>query len=125
MDVVLRKSYGPSDAMHNTFPGHSGFSRKPVSFVTEIHTLSIDISTPEDYVPVMRTSKHGESNTSVLEDPTLCVEPCQGLDDGVAASFQRSRIHKPHAHTQFQSQSFTSRYVDSNPSPISKSLKVK
>ncbi|GJT82513.1 hypothetical protein Tco_1056855 [Tanacetum coccineum] len=24
----------------------------------------------------------------------------QGLDDGVAASFQRSRIHKPHAHTQ-------------------------
>ncbi|GJW25109.1 hypothetical protein Tco_0038920 [Tanacetum coccineum] len=22
-----------------------------------------------------------------------------GLDDGVAASFQRSRIHKPHAHT--------------------------
>ncbi|GJS44568.1 retrovirus-related pol polyprotein from transposon TNT 1-94 [Tanacetum coccineum] len=23
-----------------------------------------------------------------------------GLDDGVAASFQRSRIHKPHAHTQ-------------------------
>ncbi|GJW05240.1 hypothetical protein Tco_1564096 [Tanacetum coccineum] len=24
----------------------------------------------------------------------------RGLDDGVAASFQRSRIHKPHAHTQ-------------------------
>ncbi|GJX21159.1 hypothetical protein Tco_0223836 [Tanacetum coccineum] len=24
----------------------------------------------------------------------------KGLDDGVAASFQRSRIHKPHAHTQ-------------------------
>ncbi|GJW20997.1 retrovirus-related pol polyprotein from transposon TNT 1-94, partial [Tanacetum coccineum] len=24
----------------------------------------------------------------------------QSLDDGVAASFQRSRIHKPHAHTQ-------------------------
>ncbi|GKB88660.1 hypothetical protein Tco_0960932 [Tanacetum coccineum] len=23
-----------------------------------------------------------------------------GLDDGIAASFQRSRIHKPHAHTQ-------------------------
>ncbi|GKB48365.1 retrovirus-related pol polyprotein from transposon TNT 1-94 [Tanacetum coccineum] len=23
-----------------------------------------------------------------------------GIDDGVAASFQRSRIHKPHAHTQ-------------------------
>ncbi|GKD19010.1 hypothetical protein Tco_1208168, partial [Tanacetum coccineum] len=22
------------------------------------------------------------------------------LDDGVAASFQQSRIHKPHAHTQ-------------------------
>ncbi|GJY25985.1 hypothetical protein Tco_0400711 [Tanacetum coccineum] len=25
--------------------------------------------------------------------------PYRGLDDGVAASFQRSRIHKPHAHT--------------------------
>ncbi|GKC91530.1 hypothetical protein Tco_1152179 [Tanacetum coccineum] len=54
-----------------TLPSHSGFSQKKlVSFVTEIHTLSIDIS---------------------LRD-------C--LDDGVAASFQRSRIHKPHAHTQ-------------------------
>ncbi|GJV76322.1 hypothetical protein Tco_1507906 [Tanacetum coccineum] len=54
-----------------TLPSHSSFSQKKlVSFVTEIHTLSIDIS---------------------LRD-------C--LDDGVAASFQRSRIHKPHAHTQ-------------------------
>ncbi|GKD95450.1 hypothetical protein Tco_1375287, partial [Tanacetum coccineum] len=54
-----------------TLPSHSGFSQKKlVSFVMEIHTLSIDIS---------------------LRD-------C--LDDGVAASFQRSRIHKPHAHTQ-------------------------
>ncbi|GJX48373.1 hypothetical protein Tco_0273563 [Tanacetum coccineum] len=53
-----------------TLPSHSGFSQKKlVSFVTEIHTLSIDIS---------------------LRD-------C--LDDGVAASFQQSRIHKPHAHT--------------------------
>ncbi|GKA41708.1 hypothetical protein Tco_0734368 [Tanacetum coccineum] len=34
------------------------------------------------------TSKEGA-------DPQLS----SGLDDGVAASFQRSRIHKPHAHT--------------------------
>ncbi|GKA51404.1 hypothetical protein Tco_0744600 [Tanacetum coccineum] len=33
-----------------------------------------------------------------------------GLDDGVAASFQRSRIHKPHAHTQaFKDNRSTSR----------------
>ncbi|GJY82510.1 hypothetical protein Tco_0495886 [Tanacetum coccineum] len=68
-----------------TLPSHSGFSQKKlVSFVTEIHTLSIDISLRDLKmeilleptsnklmvdVPVMRTSKHGESNTSVLEDP--------------------------------------------------------
>ncbi|GJV46180.1 hypothetical protein Tco_1430716 [Tanacetum coccineum] len=54
-----------------TLPSHSSFSQKKlVSFVMEIHTLSIDIS---------------------LQD-------C--LDDGVAASFQCSQIRKPHAHTQ-------------------------
>ncbi|GJX77519.1 hypothetical protein Tco_0324330 [Tanacetum coccineum] len=64
-----------------TLPSHSGFSQKKlISFVTEIHTLSIDIS---------------------LRD-------C--LDDGVAASFQRSRIHKPHAHTHaFKVNRLTSR----------------
>ncbi|GKC67675.1 hypothetical protein Tco_1100273 [Tanacetum coccineum] len=70
-----------------TLPSHSGFSQKKlVSFVTEIHTLSIDIS--------LRDLK-----MEILLEPTsnkLLV----GLDDGVAASFQRSRIHKPHAHTQ-------------------------
>ncbi|GJU29673.1 retrovirus-related pol polyprotein from transposon TNT 1-94 [Tanacetum coccineum] len=70
----------------------------------------------------MRTSKHGESNSScVRRSYALSWKPCQGdslnlpdhmysiytikretggLDDGVAASFQRSWIHKPHAHTQ-------------------------
>ncbi|GJR12563.1 hypothetical protein Tco_0795215 [Tanacetum coccineum] len=57
-----------------------------------------------------RTSEHGDSITSVvkkilrLEQETLSRRffelPITGLDDGVAASFQRSRIHKPHAHTQ-------------------------
>ncbi|GJY87109.1 hypothetical protein Tco_0501737 [Tanacetum coccineum] len=43
-----------------TLPSHSGFSQKKlVSFVTEIHTLSIDISL-RDY-------------------PTLELEPCQGI----------------------------------------------
>ncbi|GJR92559.1 hypothetical protein Tco_0264733 [Tanacetum coccineum] len=59
---------------------------------------------------VMRTSKRWvKSDTYVLED--LCFELethvrrffesylITGLDDGVAASFQRSWIHKPHAHT--------------------------
>ncbi|GJR33421.1 retrovirus-related pol polyprotein from transposon TNT 1-94 [Tanacetum coccineum] len=58
-----------------------------------VRRLGMRCLTPDE-LEVMRTSKHGESNTSVLEDPTLC------LDDGVAASFQRSQIHKPHAHTQ-------------------------
>ncbi|GJX90236.1 hypothetical protein Tco_0343562 [Tanacetum coccineum] len=49
-------------------------------------------------------------NTSVLEDPRFELKPFrdslnlpehEGLDDGVAASFQRSQIHKPHAHTKF------------------------
>ncbi|GJZ91650.1 hypothetical protein Tco_0663577 [Tanacetum coccineum] len=35
----------------------------------------------------------------ILLEPTLN-KLLVGLDDGVAASFQRSRIHKPHAHTQ-------------------------
>ncbi|GJR73373.1 ribonuclease H-like domain-containing protein [Tanacetum coccineum] len=38
-----------------------------------------------------------------------------GLDDGVAASFQRSRIHKPHAHTQaFKVNRSNIKIVDSN-----------
>ncbi|GJU68760.1 reverse transcriptase domain-containing protein [Tanacetum coccineum] len=38
-----------------------------------------------------------------------------GLDDGVAASFQRSRIHKPHAHTQaFKVNRSTSRSLTLN-----------
>ncbi|GKG36601.1 hypothetical protein Tco_0444279, partial [Tanacetum coccineum] len=47
------------------------------------------------------------------------------LDDGVAASFQRSRIHKPHDHTQaFKVNHSTSRSLTLN-FPPSKSLKVK
>ncbi|GJZ24391.1 hypothetical protein Tco_0561850 [Tanacetum coccineum] len=83
-----------------TLPSHSSFSQKKlVSFVTEIHTLSIDISLRDlkmEILPeptsknkllcnlalftrtvlsalrhaVMRNSKLGESNSSVLEDPT-------------------------------------------------------
>ncbi|GJT12000.1 hypothetical protein Tco_0859042 [Tanacetum coccineum] len=42
------------------------------------------------------TGKRSDSCTSKVDKS----EPPHGLDDGVAASFQRSRIHKPHAHTQ-------------------------
>ncbi|GJR29169.1 hypothetical protein Tco_1105401 [Tanacetum coccineum] len=62
-----------------TLPSHSGFSlKKLVSFVTEIHTTSIDF--------LLLVSS---SNSTAV-----------GLDDGVVASFQRSWIHKPNAHTQ-------------------------
>ncbi|GJS60382.1 hypothetical protein Tco_0655166 [Tanacetum coccineum] len=71
-----------------TLPSHSSFSQKKlVSFVTEIHMLSIDIS--------LRTS---HSEMLILIGGQFA--PSLRLDDGVAASFQRSRIHKPHAHTQ-------------------------
>ncbi|GKC85852.1 hypothetical protein Tco_1141569 [Tanacetum coccineum] len=77
--------------------------------IPNIHECKQTLDVSAD-VPVMRTSKHDESNTSVLEDLPLSWKPLStemlriylisGLDDGVAASFQRSRIHKSHAHTQ-------------------------
>ena len=43
---IEERHHGPSDAMHNP-PSHSSFSQKKlVSFVTEIHTTSIDFLTP-------------------------------------------------------------------------------
>ncbi|GJR31305.1 hypothetical protein Tco_1107537 [Tanacetum coccineum] len=58
-----------------------------------------------------KLAMHSESNTSLLEDHTfelanlsrsifLNLLDHRFLDDGVAALFQKSRIHKPHAHTQ-------------------------
>ncbi|GKB09945.1 hypothetical protein Tco_0843868 [Tanacetum coccineum] len=43
-------------------------------------------------------NKRDEENTVIRNKSRLVIWLC--LDDGVAASFQRSRIHKPHAHTQ-------------------------
>ncbi|GJV15793.1 hypothetical protein Tco_1361116 [Tanacetum coccineum] len=40
-----------------------------------------------------------EDITTIMKYENSCYVSA-GLDDGVAASFQRSRIHKPHAHTQ-------------------------
>ncbi|GJZ77152.1 hypothetical protein Tco_0641824 [Tanacetum coccineum] len=50
--------------------------------------------------PASTTSIHW---SNLIEAVTKSFDPLigkEGLDDGVAASFQRSRIHKPHAHTQ-------------------------
>ncbi|GJW43330.1 hypothetical protein Tco_0072129 [Tanacetum coccineum] len=52
------------------------------------------------------STREGTSNdTDFHSEMEILLEPTSnkllvGLDDGVAASFQRSRIHKPHAHTQ-------------------------
>ncbi|GJT79939.1 ribonuclease H-like domain-containing protein [Tanacetum coccineum] len=55
--------------------------------------LGIQIHQSPRDVPVMRTCKHGESITSVLEDPMLQAgNPVKGLGDGVAASFQRLEV---------------------------------
>ncbi|GJU39641.1 hypothetical protein Tco_1192598 [Tanacetum coccineum] len=99
-----------------TLPSHSGFSQKKlVSFVTEIHTLSIDISPVQDCnieyrmadcSPAFRLPNPKcpiESRAKRDQIINLIRTQCSKytcLDDGVAASFQRSRIHKPHAHTQ-------------------------
>ncbi|GJW78053.1 hypothetical protein Tco_0139735 [Tanacetum coccineum] len=40
------------------------------------------------------------AGTSINVQKEQSLDLSAGLDDGVAASFQRSRIHKPHAHTQ-------------------------
>ncbi|GJV84758.1 hypothetical protein Tco_1524656 [Tanacetum coccineum] len=85
-----------------TLPSHSGFSQKKlVSFVTEIHTTSIDFLIPihklltrvlriilvilpehpsDTYVLTMKMEILLEpaSNKLLVEDPTLELKPCQG-----------------------------------------------
>nr|GEX15797.1 hypothetical protein [Tanacetum cinerariifolium] len=46
-----------------------------------------------------------------------------GTNIGVAASFQRSQIHKPHSYSSFQSQSFNNKTVDSKLPHHQRSLK--
>ncbi|GJW17281.1 ankyrin repeat-containing domain-containing LTR copia-type protein [Tanacetum coccineum] len=57
----------------------------------------------EDHRRKFKSSNNKTSVTALKME--ILLEPTSnkllvGLDDGVAASFQRSRIHKPHAHTQ-------------------------
>ncbi|GJS66702.1 hypothetical protein Tco_0681266 [Tanacetum coccineum] len=103
-DVDIEKSYGPSDAMLKTLPSHSGFSQKKlVSFVTEIHTLSIDISL-RDY-------------------PSLCVETLSRDSLTLPDHRFRQTVLQPHSskvgfinhmlHTQaFKSQFFNVKIVE-------------
>ncbi|GJW71353.1 hypothetical protein Tco_0128270 [Tanacetum coccineum] len=66
----------PSDAMHNPYTAIRVSSQKKtcLSLILRFELETLSRSIPEFLIT--------------------------GLDDGVAASFQRSRIHKPHAHTQ-------------------------
>ncbi|GKB16624.1 reverse transcriptase domain-containing protein, partial [Tanacetum coccineum] len=100
----------------------------PIDFSAYVmHNLKIDNLTQDLLIgPTFNLLKgtcksHVELEYNFEESYALSWKPCQGdslnlpdhrysiytikretggLDDGVAASFQRSRIHKPHAHTQ-------------------------
>ncbi|GJT05976.1 putative reverse transcriptase domain-containing protein [Tanacetum coccineum] len=64
---------------------HNKLRQKRVNtYSIKIHSLIVDIE----------ERRHGPSDA--MHNPSQSFS----LDDGVAASFQRSRIHKPHAHTQ-------------------------
>ncbi|GKA03097.1 hypothetical protein Tco_0675878 [Tanacetum coccineum] len=59
-----------------TLPSHSGFSQKKlVSFVTEIHTLSIDISLRDLKMEILLEPT---SNKLLVGSNTLSWKPCQG-----------------------------------------------
>ncbi|GJS85204.1 hypothetical protein Tco_0751745 [Tanacetum coccineum] len=103
-----------------TLPSHSGFSKKKlVSFVTEIHTTSIDFLTPkhpsDTYVLTMKMEILFEPASNKLLVETLPtpweLEPCQGdslnlpdhrihKDGDGDASFQLESDSLPHAHAQ-------------------------
>ncbi|GJW60548.1 hypothetical protein Tco_0109883 [Tanacetum coccineum] len=80
-----------------TLPSHSGGSllQPPI---TKTKSAQIESRARRDH-------KHLSDTQVFTVKMEILLEPTSnkllvGLDDGVAASFQRSRIHKPHAHTQ-------------------------
>ncbi|GJU68063.1 hypothetical protein Tco_1254322 [Tanacetum coccineum] len=78
MIVDIEESrHGPSDAMHNP--------SQPFKFLSKETCGSL-------LQPPITKTKSAQIESRARRD--------QSLDDGVAASFQQSRIHKPHAHTQ-------------------------
>ncbi|GJV12481.1 hypothetical protein Tco_1354022 [Tanacetum coccineum] len=80
-----------------TLPSHSGFSQKKlVSFVTEIHTTSIDFLTP----------KHPSDTNVFTMKMEILLEPTSNKlldsykDGDRDASFQLKSDSLPHAHAQ-------------------------
>ncbi|GKC26765.1 hypothetical protein Tco_1034059 [Tanacetum coccineum] len=64
-------------------------------------TLAITVTANGNfYIKDVYKRKKATKIVLTLEQSQQVLEMTLGLDDGVAASFQRSRIHKPHALTQ-------------------------
>ncbi|GJZ10490.1 hypothetical protein Tco_0545249 [Tanacetum coccineum] len=108
-----RNSNKPVDPKSHTqkpgrqiFTGHR-FSPNKTSVVYEKTSPRSDLSEPPHGSNVDILNIHEckqtldvSAGTSINVQKEQSLDLSAGLDDGVAASFQRSRIHKPHAHTQ-------------------------
>ncbi|GJR52911.1 hypothetical protein Tco_1403432 [Tanacetum coccineum] len=80
-----------------TLPSHSGFSQqKLVSFVTEIHTNSIDFLTPKHPSDTYELSRKMEFCLSLLQTSLGRIHK----DGDGDASFQLESDSLPHAHAQ-------------------------
>ncbi|GKA48997.1 hypothetical protein Tco_0741955 [Tanacetum coccineum] len=88
---IKDKRHEPSDAMHNP-PQPFEFLSKETYLIRhkDTHVIYWHL-TPR----LLILKRCDDGNPSKVNIKQLC-----GLDGGVAASFQRSQIHKPHAHSQ-------------------------
>ncbi|GJR53718.1 hypothetical protein Tco_1404239 [Tanacetum coccineum] len=93
-----------SNVYLKTTPLRSGLTWKPTGRIfTHVGLKWIPIKKPvetryntNDSASPLGKETHNPKTVICANSSSLSA----GLDDGVAASFQRSRIHKPHAHTQ-------------------------
>ncbi|GJW58735.1 MAK10-like protein [Tanacetum coccineum] len=83
--------------------GNENKTRKSNSVLHVLkHYSNLGASCVGEYLKITMYNPNGsppEPEDLPKDTPSLEIASL-GLDDGVAASFQRSRIHKPHAHTQ-------------------------
>ncbi|GJS76266.1 hypothetical protein Tco_0726147 [Tanacetum coccineum] len=112
MIVDIEESrHGPSDAMHNPSQPFEFLSKETCGSllqppITKTKSAQIESSAVEIYsINIIRNMSKYTWWTPQSSQMEILLEPTSnkllvGLDDSVAASFQRSRIHKPHAHTQ-------------------------
>ncbi|GJV81987.1 hypothetical protein Tco_1517857 [Tanacetum coccineum] len=104
--IPIGQRYSPNKSSNvylKTTPLRSGLTWKPTGRIfNQVGLKWIPIKKP------VETRYNTNDSASPLGKEThnpktvICANSSlsAGLDDGVAASFQRSRIHKPHAHTQ-------------------------